>query len=175
MCRWSVHNKGKSSSMASTRKTIVASGKSWHGRLYRYWLRHGFQASEYQDPARKENLCHYVRVVLLWSWLTWLFRTSPKKHLRWLRPWMPVALGSLILAITISAMRWPQGTWDVLMALILMLALMAGMVLLSVGLAAGLIGAEQALKGDGFVLVLRNYVSAKKAKICPYIERRDME
>lgn len=40
---------------------------SWHARWYHHWVNLGGK-----EPLR-ENLCHYVRVLLLWAPLRWIF------------------------------------------------------------------------------------------------------
>lgn len=39
---------------------------SWHYRWYSWW------STKQSDVPAQENLCHYMRVVLFWSWATWL-------------------------------------------------------------------------------------------------------
>lgn len=50
------------------RSTQVVSAQSWHAKMYSYWRQHGvFKKDDY-----RENLCHYVRVVLFWAPIAWL-------------------------------------------------------------------------------------------------------
>lgn len=169
------------------RKTVVVSGKSWHGRVYRYWLDNGRSGFRWACGQRRENLCHYVRVVLLWAPLAWLAFAVPKKRLRWLRPWMPLALAVFATGLTISAMRWPTGTWELVVAIGIWLVGCAVLGAIVFGLVSYLDSdthkrrkAERRKRrsapdnGDGFATVAMSFLSAKKARICPFIERRDM-
>ena len=50
------------------RSTQVVSARSWHAKMYAYWRQHGI----YKTDNYRENLCHYVRVVLIWTPLAWM-------------------------------------------------------------------------------------------------------
>lgn len=83
------------------RSTWSINRNSWHGRLYSFWQ----ERSKYKNPERtgyRENLCHYVRVVLFWGPATW-FLHAKSSRVSWLRPWMvlvgPVALTALLLTV----------------------------------------------------------------------------
>lgn len=43
---------------------------SWHAKLYWYWR----PKARFKTVAYKENLCHYVRVVIFWAPLMWMRR-----------------------------------------------------------------------------------------------------
>ena len=64
-------------------RAVKAQGESVRGdysptgtpkRMYDYWLRHSIsmKADAIRDGRRRENFCHYWRVVFLWSWLLFL-------------------------------------------------------------------------------------------------------
>ncbi len=51
------------------RSTQVVSAQSWHAKMYSYWRQHGLiKTKDY-----RENLCHYVRVVLIWAPIAWMY------------------------------------------------------------------------------------------------------
>lgn len=164
--------------MSAERRTVAVSGKSWHGRLYRRWLRDfGWKWNPRNGLARQENLCHYVRVVLLWAPLSWLFTAHPR---RWpaLRPWMFVsgALAGGTLGVCFA--RWPTGTWEALREMGFFLLVLAIVAVVSAGLVCFVHWVrrhKQRERGDSFAHVAWEFVRAKKARICPYIEREDME
>lgn len=45
---------------------MIIDTNAWHYRLYAWW-----EAHIGNTPGYKENLCHYMRVVLFWAWATW--------------------------------------------------------------------------------------------------------
>ncbi len=153
------------------RKTVKVSKKSLHGRIYNYWLMHPRSKGYKWRPSHEwhtENLCHFVRVLLWWAPGTFLAYAKPKKHLTWLRPWMPMTLIATTISLILGFTYAPKKTWEFLL----------GIVLLSGGLFAfiGLILLAEFLhdrhleKGDGFGTVMKEYVKAKKGRVCPFIE-----
>jgi dipeptide/tripeptide permease len=71
---------------------LKPSPQSILGRVYRYWADHDRNGWKYLEGRRPENLCHFVRVVVFWSFVTWLYY-QPLGH-RNIRPWMLLALGA---------------------------------------------------------------------------------
>lgn len=66
---------------------LEVSRSSWHARIYRWWYQQKYGATREQtdystpewrvvnisnDPT-KSNLCPYMRAVMFWSWMRWLF------------------------------------------------------------------------------------------------------
>ena len=63
---------------------ITISADSWHYQIYQWWKNHGGSIkSNY-----RENLCHYMRVLMIWVPLFWFFLVPLYK---WIRPWMVAA------------------------------------------------------------------------------------
>lgn len=59
---------------------------AWHYRFYQWWQSNG----GHNKPAYRENLCHYMRVVLLWVPLFWSVKT---RYRFGMRPVYPVMIG----------------------------------------------------------------------------------
>lgn len=168
----------KAEKKAKERKTLTISGKSWHGRIYKYWYKHPESKSWRWDTddyvaSKRENLCHFLRVLFVWAPLLFLGYARPKKHLTWMRPWMPLVAGAIIASLTLGFMYALNGTIQVLLTI-------GGIFLFC----CALVGAAYAKdewwekrekKGDGFATVIKETVKAKKARICPFIERVDMD
>lgn len=139
---------------------------SWHYRWYLYWLDHG----RGNKPGYKENLCHYMRVLVFWAPLTWLFGNA---GLRTIGKWL----------LNIYLVVWLAG----MAAGLVYLAIYAPMTLFWVGvgmgsvvLAAILIGAVWVFLEDRFagkrievpgtLKLAAGYVMAKKRRICPFLD-----
>lgn len=85
---------------------LTIGANSWHYRWYKVWL-----AYHEEWRWRREDFCHYVRVLLFWSPLTWFFRVPVWREVR---PWM-IALGLAILSgLTIALIVDTAGTLTVL-------------------------------------------------------------
>lgn len=57
------------------RGTLVVSRNSWHGRLYHFWRAN----SEFKNTSNyRENLCHYVRVILFWAPIAAFLHSKPR-------------------------------------------------------------------------------------------------
>lgn len=72
---------------------------AWHVRWYRLWLSLGGS-----EPKYKENLCHYVRVLVFWAPLRWLVNGSVKG----LRAWVLPAAAVLAVALGYTYYLWPE-------------------------------------------------------------------
>ncbi len=80
-------------------------GNAWHARWYRHWLSLGGEEPEY-----KENLCHYVRVLLIWAPQRWFWHGKIKGVVT---PWV-MALSAGIVAFAISAFfLWPSKAHEI--------------------------------------------------------------
>jgi hypothetical protein len=77
--------------------------RAWHRRRYEYWLSNGGQ-----KPAYKENLCHYVRVILFKvTWMKFIRRRLYSTIPLWVAP--VAALAVVIIAAPFYL--WPSGAW----------------------------------------------------------------
>lgn len=52
---------------------MLVSSDSWHAKVYRWWYARKFNIQDASELPRHTNLCPYMRVVLFWAWLRWLF------------------------------------------------------------------------------------------------------
>lgn len=89
------------------RGTLVVSTRSLHGKLYNFWRDH----SEFKNAQSgyRENLCHYVRVVLLWAPIALFLHAHPKR-LPFLRPAVIVGMVAALTGITFAIILNPGGT-----------------------------------------------------------------
>lgn len=75
------------------RKSMSVNQNSWHYRVYLWWMNQGGRVRQ----GYAENLCHYMRVVLIWAPIFWFFKA---RLYRAVRLWM-IALSVII---TLSSM-----------------------------------------------------------------------
>lgn len=157
----------------AVRKTLTVSSRSWHGRAYLYWRRHATYKEIERHP--RENLCHYMRVVLIWAPLGWLARTHVKKGVEF--SWM--ALFFSIVAVIIYAALWITIPWQTLGGTAMVVGIVGAIIFLA--------WLDHTLKerkrkrqlnppdpaDEGFMSVLVRAASAKKAKVCPFIDIED--
>lgn len=88
--------------MNQARATLRVTPHSWHGKLYLMWKRLGGDGKKY---GYRENLCHYVRVVLFWAPLSWYLRAHPKRT-PWLRPCVVGAVLVTVATLTAATLIW---------------------------------------------------------------------
>lgn len=87
-----------------TRSTLRVSRQTWHGRLWHWWRDH----SEFKNgklDSYRENLCHYVRVVVFWGPLA-LFLRYPLGRW-WLTPFTLLAGIAGLTGITTALILSP--------------------------------------------------------------------
>jgi hypothetical protein len=96
---------------------------SWHAKMYNYWR----PKARFKTVAYRENLCHYVRVVLFWAPLMWVRRGRIVKLPVWAYL-VAMATGALIWA---GLTYWTDATVEVLIGI--------GVFLLIVGVVVGVI------------------------------------
>lgn len=78
-----IRNYFKNRAEDASRGTLVVSKNSWHGRLYHFWRNN----SEFKNSSSyRENLCHYMRVILFWGPISVFIRWHPKKLSEWVTP-----------------------------------------------------------------------------------------
>jgi hypothetical protein len=76
--------------------TLVVEPGSWHARVYHYWR----DRAEFKTSGYRENLCHYIRVLVIWAPLAWLLTA---RIARFLPVWLAIMLAELVGAFFI----WP--------------------------------------------------------------------
>lgn len=142
--------------------------KSWHYRWYTYWLREGRGTK----PGYRENLCHYVRVLLFWAPATWIDQHTVWDWKIWTGRVLVVgialylvgaiALGLILVAVTqTTKFLLGIGSFTALLACI-------GLLILSIRTMQG-----RTLEVPGTVKLAGGYVMAKKRRICPFITFED--
>lgn len=178
---------------------MIVDERSWHYRLYSYWLEHWAVVK----PMGTLNLCHYMRAIIIFLpcsfvlyvlvngtyYLTWplwrplllLWRTS-----RRFRGWMQrldaflnahkrvapgLVAGTFMVGMTV-VFAVSGGIWS---ALIFLGGLIAA--LFAYGLLLGLMStvggmAKRSAKGERVLPIGIQWIKARKARICPIIEVR---
>ena len=131
--------------------TLEIDTGSWHAKWYNYWR----QNAKRKARGYKENLCHYVRVLLFWAPLMWLRRGKIGKAPIW-----SVATAILTIpAVYVAVTHKPQ-------IVIAFISLVVIVVLATAGLFA-----EAALKEkypDRATRIGHHYRAAKKAIARPF-------
>lgn len=88
------------------RGTLRVSSRTWHGRAYNFWRSHAsFKTGNY-----RENLCHYVRVILFWAPISWFANGRISKRWTWLRPIHVVVSLALLTALVLGLVLRPANT-----------------------------------------------------------------
>lgn len=72
--------------------TIEVDQDAWHYHVYQWWQRHGGR----NRRGYRENLCHYMRVLLIWVPLFWFFKVPIYKGVR---AWMPAGFILWLIAV----------------------------------------------------------------------------
>lgn len=88
------------------RGTLVVSRRSWHGRLYHFWREY---AAFKNTSSYRENLCHYVRVILFWGPISLFIFASPKKR-EYITPLSVTVTVATIALIAYAIVTEPFGT-----------------------------------------------------------------
>jgi hypothetical protein len=170
-CGWK-YSKKKDNKMEKQRKTLAISSDSWHGRRYLKWRK---EYGIYKKYNYRENLCHYIRIVLFWSFVDW-FILPPKSNDKKIPPiyWL---MGLVILAGFITAcVVYPVTMAITVGAMILVSLIAAGIAVLVTRhkekqLASPSNRQEDLTPKDpSFFKVVWEWLVSKKHKVCPYIE-----
>lgn len=144
---------------------------SWHYRAYKYWYNVRYEQELYLHrhyerplPEIKEDLCHYCRVVFIWSPLTWFVYRKYKgaPPLVWT---LATALILLIILLTIF-MFW------VVASVVVGLLVVFGIALLYEHFKQKPIYFSMPRPAEASTLTLAwNWLKTMKHKtICPFIE-----
>lgn len=84
-------------------ETIVIDPNAWHAKWYTYWK----AQAEFKVHGYRENLCHYVRVVGVWTPLNWLERTRIFGRI-------PAWIAAMLAVLTAMYLLLPS--WSVVMS-----------------------------------------------------------
>lgn len=137
------------------------SRNSWHARVYSWWYRekHGYY------PSSGVNLCPYVRAVLFWAHLRFLFLTKMGYV-----TWTVLAAG---LEYTLLRVAGWKDVFTIEGAVLLLLAIAGTVIALGFGvqwLWNWTWDAREAITTVSFVQVLKTRAKAGHNKICPFME-----
>lgn len=159
------------------RDTWTIPATRWHAKAYNKWI----PLSMYKRPHRgyQENLCHYWRVVLFWSWFTrfssWFFEAKTWDDPSNRDSKIPAAI---YVIPAIAVVGWTLAIFanhPMPLAAILWL----GIPLLAFGTIVGGFWAfgkyEDYKYGDASPNIFFERAMAKKHKICPFIEIEEMD
>ncbi len=84
---------------------------SWHLKAYRWGMKHG----KAKKPGYRENLCHYMRVILIWVPIFWFFKAPIRKKgiLSYVRPWEVVFVPACLAGTVYVVYKlWTIVDWD---------------------------------------------------------------
>lgn len=135
--------------------------KTWHYRWYQYWLTNG----QGNSPTYREDLCHYIRVILWWAPITWIDQHT---IINWDMVGKFILIGAIaIYAVAIIAMLSYKFPTQMVLAGLSLGALIVSTVII--------IGFFRWRQGKNFGIASTTslawkYAVAKKHKICPYLE-----
>lgn len=110
--------------LEANRPALRAGGSSWHYRIYQWWRSHG----GYWPEDAPENLCHYMRVVLIWApwrWFYWvpIVGDAPPLLFTVFGILIFILLASLYLNFAVTAL--------VIVGTVIMLSIVLGLVFIS--------------------------------------------
>lgn len=139
---------------------MTISKESWHYRVFNWWFTH---KNGYSNPSYI-NLCPYMRAVLFWSWLRWLWIDGRIGTFR--VPVIPITL--------ISLSPFVVAAWAGAQSLIALLAFLVGLL----GLLTAIFGPwylwEEKISSQrgvvSFTTLVREYYNTGHNKICPTLE-----
>lgn len=94
---------------------------SWHYRWYQYWRKRGGQ----NPSGYRENLCHYMRVLLIWAPLKWY---SKQKYFGFWTPFLATLLLGVLALVAVGFYFTPADT-----------GILLGVIAVGIGLIAGIL------------------------------------
>lgn len=112
-----------------TRSTLNVSKRTWHGRLWHWW-RDNSEFKNGKADSYRENLCHYVRVILFWAPLALFLRYPLSKQREYITPASALVTLATVGWIGYVLIRYPVDTLTAI-AIILGSVLFAIMAILS--------------------------------------------
>lgn len=148
---------------------MIIDRNAWHYRVYKYWQDWG----RGNTLAYRENLCHYVRVLLFWAPMTWLDQRYEagmwgKRSLAGLAVLATVSY--IAFWLTFAGVKYPV---QFLMGLGSLLGAVLAIGIAYYGLKFALTHKLPELPTFGIPTTSRliyAYGKAKKRRICPFIE-----
>lgn len=83
------------------RSQWTVSTQSYSYRLYQWWFRMSAKGPLAYSPPRPIDLCHYMRVILIWVWLRWFFTSH-------LLPWLWTGIVAFLGINAWFWSMWPE-------------------------------------------------------------------
>lgn len=120
-------------SSVSDRDQWTVSTGSFHYRLYWWWFRMSDKGPLSHSPPRPIDLCHYMRVVMIFVWLRWFFTSR-------LMPWAWTGLAVIIGVHIWAYKQWPATMKEILTwygKIAIFIAIVGGVVFLASQLEKG--------------------------------------
>ena len=147
---------------------LIVNPQSWHSKMYRWWYRQKYG----EEPRHSGNLCPYMRAILFWSWMRWLFiggRVGPVRApvLSW-----PLLLASIPIGGGLLFGWWFfAGVMQIYCVLLIVLAMAATVVGIGLVLSDdGLGGAARIRDGCApFTDLVGSYLRSFHDRVCPEI------
>ena len=155
---------------------------AWHYRVYQYWARF----SPTYGKGYRENLCHYVRVLLFWAPMLWTWRLLSRAERLWkklgavLRYSLAVlfiltAAATLVALLGMLAYQIWIDPLAFIVAIGIIVGVVAGLALMAVAalglglLIANMLSDRKPPEIPGTVKLAAAYVMARKRRVCPFI------
>ena len=152
---------------------LTVNATSWHTKVYLWWYRHKF-AHDIATGDRPAipfhvNLCPYVRVVLLWSWLRWLMVDGKVSKLR--MPW--IIWGGLVGTVFayLSGFLMPID-WAFLFAIAILFLIRAILIDMKDNGQLTERNPKPTAPPTKFVTLIKKYSTSVHDRVCPFIEIR---
>lgn len=141
--------------------------------IYNYWITLG------GEPKTPEDLCHFMRVCFLWSWVRWLFsfdfEITERQHGyvtgHYHRDRFPRFVFFLVATVAVIIVTELIATGR-LVTVFQMLAFLFFSIIFAYGLIVATGKVAKSLEGSDVhegLKTFKEYASAKKQRICPFI------
>ena len=172
----------------------MISRSSWHWKVFTAWYERKYKGSWYRNPESKDwpcdpgemkriNLCPYMRAILFWSWLRWLFLTTKSRKLvGWSTIYVLILLVVGVITCPTIALGLLVLTVEYLAVVLALLGFIYVMKRLSYGPIKRYLkkrasrspspGPSRAIK---FKTLLLEWITATHDKICPLIEIEEIK
>lgn len=137
--------------------------------MYNQWLHFG------GEPKTPEDLCHFMRVCMFWWWMRWFwspeyYKKTPADHYhlngKGRFPRALIFLGEILLIVLVITLI---NEGKLLTGLLFIVVGIAGFITV-VLLSAGAVDVSKKVKKNEMFETFRAYLSARKQRICPFIE-----
>ena len=140
---------------------MIMKKETWHYRWYQYWITNGAGNS----PTYRENLCHYVRVIVFWAPMTWIDQHTVINWDLVAKVFLAtVVVGYAIAVISVLSYNFPN---QMILTGLSLVALIV-FILTSISFLRWRQGKNFGISST--TSLAWSYAVAKKRRICPYLE-----